>query len=396
MPVERFPLGTKCEPDPITGLLVRQLTDLPDQQFYFPYFTNNPFPRPNQVICFGMPADVDTGQRAPKTLYVADLAAQELRQVTPPLESNNLWLALCGLVAAQEGDRAFWLLDDQVFMIDLAHGEHELVYESPPEWGMSQGNCTAAGDVFSVGETRRGFHHKDGYTTDAEAHAWPQQPVGRIILVDAAKAKGECVLGINGLPSHVNIHPHDRNLVMFDHEGQWSYLCHRVWLLDVASGEARKVCPPPEGYGIGHETWTEDGRIVFHGSTLCLRPEDRPPGPQPPEVCLIGVGRVDGTLDKVYFGQGMRPFPRGGLAHVIMSPDCQWIVTGGQWTRDFVSIARWGDEELKPRAIAAHYSSGSGVVGPRFFPDNQSIAFIGWRGDTHQLYCVDLPQDFLA
>ena len=389
MSLRTYPLGKECEADVVSGLPVRRLTDIPGTQFHFPYFTNNPFPEPRQVICFSEPTDAQWGEKSEKTLYVADLETDELRQVSRPIESKDRWMAVCGLVAAREGNRAFWATDNRVLSVDLLRGEVEEIYRSPEGWGMGQSNCTAKGDVFSVGETKSDFMSSepkhDGYTLDRKAQAWPE-PTARIVLVDAATGQANVGHELNGVPSHVNVHPFDPNLVLYCHEGQWSYVGHRIWLLDVAAGEARPICKPPEGYAFGHETWTDDGRVLFHGANLQLRPEDQPGGTAPPLECLIGTGPTDGTVDRMYIDTRMR----WGVPHVIMSSDGKWITTAGHWARDLIWVSPWGEEELRPRPVAVHQGEGAGTICPRFFPDGKAIVFVGPRGDTSQLYCVDL------
>lgn len=390
MAIKTFPLGKKVERDVVSGLPVRQLTEVPDLQFFFTYFTNNPFPRPKQIVCFGEPVGGQWDGPTPRALYIVDLETDELRQVTEPIESTNLWMAICGLSAAREGDRAFWAFDGRVLLVDLANGKFEEIYRSPEGWGFGQTNCTAAGDVFSAGESRDDFQGQDpkpdGFTMDSLARGWPE-PVSRIVLVDANTGEARVVGETNGLTTHVNVHPWDRNLVMFCHEGHWSYVGQRIWLLDVASGEAKAVCVPPKGYAFGHETWTDDGRILFHGANLQLKPEDRE-GPAPPLENLIGVGRATGEIERMVIDRRMR----WGLPHVIMSPDGQWITTAGQWAQDFVWVARWGGEELEPRVLAAHHGPGAGPVCPRFLPDGSAVVFVGQRGDTSQLYLVEMPE----
>jgi hypothetical protein len=389
MTLETLPLGTETERDIVSGLPVRRLTDVPGMQFFFPYFTNNPFPRPDQIVCFGEPVGAVWDKLAPRTLFVADLSAGELRRVTKPFDSKNLWMAVCGLSAAREGDRAFWAVDDKLLLVDLLKGGAEEIYRSPEGWSMGQSNCTAAGDVFSVGETRNDFStgdpKPDGYTMDSLAHGWPE-PVSRIVLVDAEKAESKVVHEVKAVTSHVNVHPRDRNRVLFCHEGHWSYVGQRIWLLDVATGQAKAVCKPPKGYAFGHETWTDDGRILFHGANLQLKPEDRK-GPQPPLQNLIGVGRAEGEIERMVIDPRMR----WGLPHITMSPDGQWITTAGQWARDFVWVARWGGERLEPRILAAHHGEGASTICPRFLPDGSAVVFVGLRADTSQLYMVEMP-----
>jgi len=106
-------------------------------------------------------------------------------------------------------------------------------------------------------------------------------------------------------------------------------------------------------------------------------------------VHFVGVGRADGTVERLCYGQQISTDPQGGSwAHVTMSPGGNWITTGGHWGRSFIWIARWGEDELRPRLVAAHQHSRSS---PRFCLDSRSIVFVGRRGsETNHIYLADL------
>ena len=66
--------------------------------------------------------------------------------------------------------------------------------------------------------------------------------------------------------SHVNTSPTRPDRLTFCHEGPWELVAQRMWLLDIASGEASALRPQKPTEAVGHEYWFADGRRVgYHG-----------------------------------------------------------------------------------------------------------------------------------
>ena len=50
---------------------------------------------------------------------------------------------------------------------------------------------------------------------------------------------------------------------MFCHEGPWNLVQQRIWILDIAAGDAIPCYRQQQDDSIGHEFWTRDGLIFF-------------------------------------------------------------------------------------------------------------------------------------
>lgn len=62
---------------------------------------------------------------------------------------------------------------------------------------------------------------------------------------------------------HFQFSPDDSTLGMFCHEGPWNLVTQRIWLLDFVSHEARPCFRQDEQDSVGHEFWTQDGKLFF-------------------------------------------------------------------------------------------------------------------------------------
>src|SRR5690606_36920058 len=92
-------------------------------------------------------------------------------------------------------------------------------------------------------------------------------PLSRIIRVDARSGEAETIYEASRFITHINASPKHSWLITFCHEGPWHLVDHRIWGLDLRSGEAWKIrerLEPAEK--VGHEFFFPDGETVgYHG-----------------------------------------------------------------------------------------------------------------------------------
>src|SRR5690625_5725809 len=61
--------------------------------------------------------------------------------------------------------------------------------------------------------------------------------------------------------THINTSPKLPNIITFCHEGPWQLVDHRIWGLDINSGEVWKIRERTEtSEMVGHEFWHDEDR----------------------------------------------------------------------------------------------------------------------------------------
>lgn len=87
---------------------------------------------------------------------------------------------------------------------------------------------------------------------------WPSSVIMRY---DTQQHVGHVVTGELRRMTHVIIHPHDSNLVLFCHEGPW-HLVQRMWMAKVTTDEVYPLVETQKHLErLGHEFFTASGRV---------------------------------------------------------------------------------------------------------------------------------------
>ena len=118
------------------------------------------------------------------------------------------------------------------------------------------------------------------------------------------------VLGTeNPFVDHAQIHPDDRNRVMFAHEGSW--VLDRAWLWTIDQDHAEPIWIHPAFTEAGHEKWAANGEdilIVQYG--------------QPARNIPSGINRIDPLGQVTEIGHNSEYY----LSHFAFSPDEHYFV----------------------------------------------------------------------
>lgn len=365
--------------DKDTGASVTRLTSWRTNSNHL-YFTNNCFYDDGKRLVFASERD-----NAPN-LYSLDLESGEIEQLTdlpaPPYPNgNSLQLTFVDPIYAT----AVFYSGRELFALDIKKKSVKSIFTIPDGYFNhivsigADGKFAYTSIYEDVRDRRRGTTLQDTF----EAH-----PHSKIMKIAIDGSGAECIFEEDNFIAHVNASPTDPDILTFCHEGFWEQVDHRLWALDIKSGEVRKLhaCKPREA--IGHEYWFADGkRIGYHGIVDSERV-----GPTDEDLhgmSQLGAINFDGTSDRAY------EFPYN-MGH-IFSRDEHLIVGDGDRRGKYLRLWQLTDDGYaEPRALCMHnctFKMQASHVHPRITPDGKSVLYTSDESGYNQLYIVKIPDD---
>lgn len=195
---------------------------------------------------------------------------------------------------------------------------------------------------------------------------------------------------------HFQFCPVDSTLGSFCHEGPWHLVTQRIWLLDVVSHTAFPCFRQTEEDSVGHEFWTQDGRIFFdnrgpgHDGTITshrtqavavdVAVKSTASGAFRPYIGLANRrGEVVWRIDMPYYTN-----------HYHANPNATRLV--GDDVDDLVLIDISGDEVRLETLVRHHGTSWhtqSSHCHPTWSWDGARILYASDRGGRVNLYLVE-------
>ncbi|MCY9668123.1 PD40 domain-containing protein [Paenibacillus alginolyticus] len=368
--------------DLITGIPMRQLTNYMSHSFHL-YFTNNGWYDDGNKLLLGSDRTNCTN------LFSIDLNNGEMMQLTDFRDSEMA--AIQNAFINPMKNEAYFSKGKQIISIDLETLEEKVLYEVTGKYVLGNLSCTSDGkwictcvkeDLSDRIQTILGAGYI-GFEETAKA-----MPHCKIVLIPAAGGEAKVIHEEHRWIGHVNTSPTQPHLLSFCHEGPWDLVDHRIWCLNIQTGEHWKIRASEDNVFVGHEYWHDDGvRIGYHGYTESLQNKDGK---------FIGSVRYDNTeCDEVAF-----PFQN---MHVH-SNDSSLIVGDGQQTsayhgdqfQDTICLWKKIDDKLDgPRILCRHrgsFQSQKLHVHPRFSPDGTKVLFTSDMTGYGNLYIVDVPE----
>lgn len=377
---EVFPAEARTFTDPVTGVVVRQLTNYKGHSHHL-YFTNPGWYDAGRRLLFA-------SDRANRTnLFSLDLASYEITQLTdldplpPPIEVQ--FIDAC--VNPRRAEAYFWY-GRALVALDLHTQELTRLWERPAGFTHSMLNCTSDGRyicvcVYEDLSARFAVDLLRGYVGFEET--WAARPLSRIMRVatDGGGA-AEIVWEERSWIGHVNTSPTQPHLLTFCHEGPWDKVDQRVWGLDMQRGQAWKIRPRAAGETFGHEYWFADGvRVGYHGRW--------PDGSE-----FFGHIRYD-NAERVEVAAPAEQSERGAAGHISHFHSNDHTLIVGDAGRD-VKLWRWNGAGYDGPFVLCRHDSSMHIqqlhVHPRFTSDSAGVIFVSDRTGYGNLYLAEVAE----
>jgi oligogalacturonide lyase len=367
--------------DLITGLPIRQLTNYMAHSFHL-YFTNDGWYDGGAKLLFGS----DRGNAT--NLYSMDLSSGEMTQLT---EFQDGAAAIQNTYLSPLGHEAYVTRGKIIVAIDLRTLVERVVYTAPEGYGLGNVSCTADGaficacvkeDLSGSIRTSLGAGYI-GFEETARA-----RPHCRIVVIPAAGGESRVVHEERRWIGHVNASPTRAELLSFCHEGPWDLVDHRIWCLNLDTGEHWKIRAAEDNVFVGHEYWHADGeRIGYHGYTGSLDNKDGK---------FIGSVRYDNTAGEEYAFPFQNMHIHSGDASLIVGDGQQTSAYHGEQFQDTICLWKKNGDRLEgPRILCRHRGSFQAQklhIHPRFSPDGRQVLFTSDMNGYGNLYLIDVPE----
>ncbi|HUS47178.1 MAG TPA: oligogalacturonate lyase family protein [Phycisphaerae bacterium] len=251
--------------DPETRVRLHQLTDHHAHSHHL-YFTNSGLWDGGRRLLIG------SHRNNARNFYSVELAGGEITQLTDfrPDARPRLLTAFVNPVR----DEAYFIHGRELRALDLRTCRQRTLHHTDEVRGSRMGSgmlsCTADGRTVCLvlqedlsGRIRMDVGH--GYVGFAEYSA--ARPLCQIVAVPVDGGEPRLVYEEKFWLNHVNTSPALPEVLTFCHEGPWEKIEQRMWLLNIATGQAEPLRPQVPGETIGHEYWFADGqRVGYHGS----------------------------------------------------------------------------------------------------------------------------------
>jgi oligogalacturonide lyase len=282
--------------------------------------------------------------------------------------------------------RLFYFDGPTLRVVKLDTLEDRELYRAPEGTKTSLPTCTADGEhVAFVYREERPVSTETGRIYSTMAETYYQHPSCVIMRVNASSGTAMAAWGERAWISHVLIHPHNPDFILFCHEGG-SYVTQRMWTLDVSKRRGRKprpLYPQRAGEFCVHEYFTRQGEVGFQYEV------ERDNGMEYYN-CFV---RPDGTWLRQFLLPGRRPgHIQSNTDNTLVVGDSGYLGPDDQDGRNYMSLmTHVGGRALVRRLCQrvpgkSQFSHGH----PVFSLDDRWVLYNSKIGDTHNVYMADV------
>ncbi|MFA9557663.1 oligogalacturonate lyase family protein [Evansella sp. AB-rgal1] len=366
--------------DSISGVKITKLTNYLAHNFHT-YFTNNGWYEQNSKLLLVS----DRGNCS--NLYSLELKTGKLTQLTNFTINDDARIQ--GTYINPTKKEAYFTFNDKIIALNLDTLEEEEIFTLPNGYIYSSLSCTADGENLCFG-LREDLSHRihsnlsNGYVGFKEVEA--ARPHTQICMLHLQTNTMNVIHEENRWIGHINTSPTQPHLLSFCHEGPWSRVDHRMWVMDISKNQVWKLRDGYPNQFAGHEYWHDDGiHIGFHGFTESVARKDGK---------FLGSIKYDNTNLEEY------DFPYQNMH--IHSNDSSMIVGDGQQASaygntnsDCIYLWKKVNDDLEgPRILCKHrgsFHTQKVHVHPRFSPDGKKVLFTSDMDGYANVYLVDVP-----
>jgi oligogalacturonide lyase len=356
--------------DRLTGIEVTQLTDYKSHSHHL-YFTESGWYDGGQRLLFIS----DRGNST--NLFSIHVKSGRMTQLTDFL--NNDFLNACLL---PDESAVVIKVGKRLVRLNLETLEESLLYEAPEGYQLGNSSVTAdSRHVLTCVQEDLSYRIRldlgNGYVGHREL--MEAAPHSMIVRIDALSGSKEKVYEDKAFITHINASTTEPWLMTFCHEGPWQLVDHRIWGLDLRTGEAWKIRERLEPMEmVGHEFFYPDGQTVgYHGF--------RADGTN-----FFGSIRYDNTgMEETEFGFDTWHGYADGLGQAVVDGKGP-VKTLSVWRK--INGSYDGPRMLCELRCSFH--SQKVHAHPRFDPEGKRLLFTSDKNGYANLYLVDIPEDF--
>lgn len=382
---KEFPSEIKKYIDEKTGNVVKQLTSNGSNNFHF-YFTDNSFCKGDQDIYFL--SDRSSERPAVYNLFKMNLETGGILQLTDEPEG----ITPSFHTKTPEGDIVVYVTGRLLKKIEISTLKTTVLYEEKP--GIELGHPHISADKRYIGMARNEFVPIErGANYRGFKETMYATKKGWITLISMDGKEVFDVFQDTHWLGHFQFSPINSSLATFCHEGPWNLVHQRIWLLDIRSRSPQPLFRQGEDDCIGHEFWTNDGKIFFdnrrkgHDGTITVYKTQATiqNSNTSGQIPFVGLANEEGKIIR----QIDLPFY---CNHYHSNNDNTLLV--GDEIEDLVLIDMSG-EKATIKTLCSHHTSWNTQqthCHPTFSWNNEKILFTSDREGTCNLYVIELPK----
>jgi len=360
--------------DEETGARVRRLTADGSDNVHI-YFTSESF------VGGGADRLVFASNRSGRfQFHLLEIAARRLVQVTDGEDLSP------NMACVDPAGRLFYFDGPALRTVKLDTLEDRELYRVPEGTRPGLPSCTADGRyvAFAYSEARA-VSTETGRIYSTMAERYYQRPGCVIMRVDTSGGGAVAAWGERAWISHVLIHPHRPDFILFCHEGG-SHVAQRMWTVDLSVQRGRTARPlypqRPDEFCV-HEYFTRQGEVGFQYE---LERE----GQREYYNCFV---RPDGSWIRQFLLPGRRPgHIQSNSDNTLVVGDCGYLGPEDREGGNFMSLMTHANGRAHVRRLcrrvpgSTQHSHGH----PLFSLDDQWVLYNSMIGETHNVYMAEV------